>query len=238
MAGAASTKPQLEYFTIRGRAEHIRVLLAVAGADYEFVPLPFGDVWVNEHKAKTPLGSVPVWRDGALALGESGAILRAVARKYDVYGADDAQRALNDMAHDFANSSFESTFNQLFQPTFDEKRAELGTKLVAGFERLLTFLAARDGGGGGEPGKRYAVVADKFTMGDATLFHVLNNLVRPVFAEQLAASAVVSAYLKHVRAHDKVAAFIKSDAHFATLLPPFVDKLGLNTPEGCNDADY
>jgi glutathione S-transferase len=77
---------ELTYFPSRGRAEQIRLLLTLQGLSFdEKTP----SNWM-ELKPETPFGLLPVFTDRSdgdeLVIAESGAILRHLARKHDMYG--------------------------------------------------------------------------------------------------------------------------------------------------------
>jgi len=71
---------KLTYFPVRGRVEPARLLLALAGAAYEFEATPV-ETWRGpEGKerilARTPFGQLPLLEDGASVICQSGAIHR------------------------------------------------------------------------------------------------------------------------------------------------------------------
>lgn len=97
-----STTYEVYYFKSQGRAEPIRLLLALAGQ-------PFTERHVvrerwSEEKPHTPLGQVPVLveRDerGERHIPQSQAILRHLARKFDLYGQTEEERVQADVVAD------------------------------------------------------------------------------------------------------------------------------------------
>jgi len=92
-----STTYELLYFPIRGRAESIRLLVAAAN-------VPFTNTGVTnwpELKPKTPFGQMPVLverdENGERMIAQSMAIIRHLARVFDLYGKDEAQRTMTDV---------------------------------------------------------------------------------------------------------------------------------------------
>ena len=87
------------YFNGRGRAELARLLLAAAGQQYEDVRFE-KEKW-PEHKASTPFGQVPVLEvtEGGktLKLSQSLAIARFLARRFNLDGKTDFDKAEVDM---------------------------------------------------------------------------------------------------------------------------------------------
>jgi len=92
-----NSKPTLTYFSSRGLAENIRILLAEAKVDYEEIglgvfnnggqPSQFIDLRAS---GVLPFNLVPLWVEpGGVSLTQSGAILRHLARKYHFYGQNE-----------------------------------------------------------------------------------------------------------------------------------------------------
>jgi len=100
-------KPILFYFSSRGKAEGIRLILAEAQVEYEEKHLgPFNPA--NQPQAFLDLkatgvldfGSVPLWKEGEFTLVQSYAIVRHIARKHDLYGSSIEEASLIDCLHD------------------------------------------------------------------------------------------------------------------------------------------
>lgn len=95
----AANKPSLTYFSSRGLAEPIRVILAEAGVDYDEVglgaysrepyPQPFVDLKAS---GVLPFGVVPLWKEDGLLITQSQAIIRHLGRKYHLDGKDEHER--------------------------------------------------------------------------------------------------------------------------------------------------
>lgn len=138
-----STSYELLYFPMRGRAEPIRLLFALANVAFTNT----GVTNWPEVKPKTPLGQLPVLieRGGTSErqIAQSGAILRHLARVFDLYGADEAHKTQADF---IAETAFEwrakfapVQFAQFFgteQSVIDKYWADLPTSLAL-FDRLL-----------------------------------------------------------------------------------------------------
>jgi glutathione S-transferase len=104
---AQATLPRLSYFTGRGVAEKIRLLLAVSGTQYEDIDLGKFEV---APKVKTPafealkragmlaFDKVPLWEEpDGFRVVQSLAILRHVARTRNLYGANPRESTQCDM---------------------------------------------------------------------------------------------------------------------------------------------
>jgi glutathione S-transferase len=92
----------LYYFNIRGRGEQIRLILTHLGIPFEDKALD-RDAW-RALKPSSPLGQMPYaiehTADGDLAIPQSMAIVRHLAREHGVYGSNAAERLATDVAAD------------------------------------------------------------------------------------------------------------------------------------------
>ena len=102
--GASSADlPVLHYFPARGRAEPVRLALAAAGQEWFEPPVePILSLYLYRSLLESyPFRQLPRFVDGrgerAVDIAQSTAILRHVARRFGLYGADDYERAFADM---------------------------------------------------------------------------------------------------------------------------------------------
>lgn len=106
----------------RDNSTNVRKVLWCAeelGLQYEHIPAggSFGVVASQEYQALNPNGLVPCLQDGSLALWESNAIVRYLARQYGTGGfapADERLWAAADKWMDWASLSFAAPFRDLF----------------------------------------------------------------------------------------------------------------------------
>uniref|UniRef100_A0A4X2MCJ7 glutathione transferase n=1 Tax=Vombatus ursinus TaxID=29139 RepID=A0A4X2MCJ7_VOMUR len=90
----------ITYFPVRGRCQATRMLLADQGQTWKEDVVTL-DTWMKgDLKATCLYGQLPKFTDGAFTLYQSNAILRYLGRKHGLYGKDDQERALLDMAND------------------------------------------------------------------------------------------------------------------------------------------
>jgi glutathione S-transferase len=92
---------KLYYFNARGRAEVSRLILAVAGQNYEDIRYE-RDQW-PAHKSEMPLGQVPVLEFDGVKLPQSGAITRFLAQQFNLAGKDNFEQAKVDAVVDTMN---------------------------------------------------------------------------------------------------------------------------------------
>lgn len=147
-----TTSYTLTYFDARGRAEPIRLLFALAGVPFE--DRGIGPTWPEE-KAKTPLGQLPylVARTGddSLAIPQSMAIMRHLARVHGFYGKTEQECLAADIAADTVND-LRTAFAMLrYSPAWadDAAKAKFASESapahLARLDKLLgdkTFFAA------------------------------------------------------------------------------------------------
>ena len=82
------SKPTLAYWSIRGRGDSARMLLAHLGVDYEDKAYTLGDDTSPDSwaKMKFNLGmtcpNLPYWKDGDIYHAELLSVLRTICRKY------------------------------------------------------------------------------------------------------------------------------------------------------------
>jgi len=90
---------KLIYFNSRGRGEPIRILLALAGAEYEDIRVEHGEKW-QAMKPSTPFGQVPVLEVDGFQLAQTKAILRFLGREFKLAGHSNLESAKADMLVD------------------------------------------------------------------------------------------------------------------------------------------
>lgn len=148
-----STTFEVYYFKSQGRAEPIRLLLALAGQPFTERHV-VREQWPEEKK-HTPLGQVPVLfeRDerGERVIPQSQAILRHLARKFDLYGQNEDERVQADVVADTV-LDITPTFSPLLMGPL-RGNAEAIAKYVAeqwplNAAKLDKLMARRPGGDG------------------------------------------------------------------------------------------
>lgn len=163
----------LLYFPSRGRAEQIRVLLTLEQVPFtETAPAN----WV-ELKPETPFGLLPVFTDRseteALVIPESGAIMRHLARKHDMYGSTLRHHAMCDALVDWVAEArtqyIPIAYAAVLQPSKEQVEqywAQLPQTLSL-LERALSRSTKPDAGW---------FVTDTPTFADVATFDLLDGL--------------------------------------------------------------
>ncbi|XP_019617294.1 PREDICTED: glutathione S-transferase A4-like [Branchiostoma belcheri] len=96
-----SDKARLTYFNGRGRGESIRFMLGAAGIEFDEAFLETKEQ-MEELRARGDLlfNQVPLLEIDGMKLVQTGAMIRYIARKGSLYGADDKESARIDMLTD------------------------------------------------------------------------------------------------------------------------------------------
>ncbi|CAI5451798.1 unnamed protein product [Caenorhabditis angaria] len=87
----------LYYFDIRGFGEYIRLLLIDQGVTFEDHRFERHSEEWEKLKKTMVFGQVPCLKDGNEEFVQTGAIMRYLARKYDLYGSSSTEAAFIDM---------------------------------------------------------------------------------------------------------------------------------------------
>jgi len=160
---------KLTYFNSRGRAEHIRLLFALAGVEYEDVRLDHGENW-QAFKPKTPLGKIPVLEIDGHMLGESKAIARYLAREFQLAGKNNLEAAKADMLVDGVDD-VAAHIRPAMREKDPEKKKELLDAVIK--EHIEPFLVKYD-----HLLKQHGhgyFVNDQPTWADVFIFNTLQN---------------------------------------------------------------
>lgn len=154
---------QIIYFFLRGRAEAIRTLLVEQGVEYEEQDVMPMEKWLNEWKPKMAFGQCPMLIDGDVELVQSNAILRYLARKYDLYGSTNQEAARVDMINDGVED-LRGAYTVLIYQNYEEGKDAYVKALpdkLRPFENLLKDT------------KGY-ILGEKMTFADYNLFDLLD----------------------------------------------------------------
>jgi glutathione S-transferase len=169
--------PRLTYFSSRGRAEAIRLLLADAGVEHDELAvgawsptdLPAAFVALRS-SGKLAYGALPLWEEpDGFHLVQSDAILRHLARTHDRYGASprDAARCDEIIAGvDDARVELRKLATTPAPARAAQRDQLLGSILPRWLGHLELRLAANDGGHG-------FVVGAAPSIADIVLWHFL-----------------------------------------------------------------
>jgi glutathione S-transferase len=209
MADVTVTKPTLTYFNTPGRSELSRLILEVAGVDYDFVGLAD---WTEAKAAyvaagKAPFGQLPIYEEPGLIMSQSMAMARHLARRHGLAGASEHEAALIDMAAEGVSDVYEA-FIKIFYKTPEEQRPPaMVEKFLAEFLPVhLGHLSALLEGNGNNG----CLVGAKLSYADLFLWVVLDTVFpRVPGSKELVEGKYpnVKAFLDGVAAQERIKAY-------------------------------
>jgi len=195
----------LHYFPIRGRGEAIRLLLEVTGTPYReaFPKWP-------DHKPNCVFGQLPELIDGDLALYQSMAIYRHVARRTNTFGKNIKEAAIIDMIiegeSEWRNEYTDVNYSEGAHKDYNNDIKDYISKCLPGkltiFEKIL---ATNHGGHGWFVGNEVSA-ADPIMYEILDIHHTLSptcldgSTLLKAFRERFEALPKVADYIKHKRA--------------------------------------
>merc|ERR1711973_59499 len=152
------SKPVLCYWDIRGLGQAIRLLHAYTDTDFEDKLLTCGPApdfdrscWFDQ---KFSLGldfpNLPYYIDGDIKLTQSNAILRHIARKHDMCGKDDKEKAMVDMMADQGMDLRNGWIGLCYNPDFDKLKDGYLTNLDPKLGQFSKFLTKKSWFAGGK----------------------------------------------------------------------------------------
>lgn len=172
--GQTKTSPdhayKLYYFNMRGAAEALRLVFAVAGVEYEDVRYTFGEEW-QQHKEEMPQKMMPCLEIDGKKHCQSGALLRFLGRQYNLYGKTNLEAlVIDEIAESFVDMT--KGLGVFFSETNKDKKAEGMKKIVdETFPKYVPLMCKRlkENGTG-------FLVGDSLTIGDLILYRNMDFL--------------------------------------------------------------
>ncbi len=192
--------PCLTYFSSRGRAEQIRLLLADADIEHDEIAVgPWSptdlptDFVALRATGKLAYGALPLWEEpDGFTLVQSDAILRHLGRTHDRYGANRREAARCDEVI----AGVEDTRTHLRRPTLPRWLGHLEQQL------------ARNAGGYG------FAVGDAPSIADIALWHLLEVIHDNRMATALAGCPLLTGFFTRFGARPGIAAHRASDRRY------------------------
>jgi len=215
-------KPVLHYFDIRGKGEQIRVILAYLGIDYVDKRIT-REAWATE-KANYPFGQIPFYEDDKVAIPQSQAIVRYLARRHGLYGRKKEEEVQVDVALEIARDLRKDVMQTLLNVSdFANAKKEFTTaKLPGHLEKLEKLLANSD-----------YLVGNGVTVADLVVFDLLDNFVKNIVPNYDTNFPKTAALHNRLRKHPKIDAYIQSGRRPITSVPNLPHFAALKTPEEC-----
>ncbi|KAM8924639.1 glutathione S-transferase P 1-like [Pelodytes ibericus] len=192
----------LTYFPLRGRAEHIRLLLADQGIPYTEHEVTREDWISGDLKKNAVFGQLPKFQDGDLQIYQSNAILRYLGRKHGVNGSNDKESTLIDMMNEGVEDMKLKYFKFLFVDNEENKEKylnELSVQLAA-FEKVLSKNSE---------GPKF-LVGDKISYADYNLLDSLHSSL-DLTPDCLCSFPLLSGFIENIVSRPNISEYLKSD---------------------------
>ncbi|EKX41281.1 hypothetical protein GUITHDRAFT_112743 [Guillardia theta CCMP2712] len=200
---------KLVYFDLRGKAEVLRLMLHVAGQEFDDCP---GGVNKADWDSQLLFGQLPLLIDGDRKIVQSGAIARYLASKLNLCGSTEDDKLLCDQLYEGAEDVFQALWPACTKyrggsPEALEKVLAEGGNVHKYLTRFNAILE----------GKKF-FLGETFSYADLALYNVLtlssaidvNNYIAPNFPN-------IKKHFDAVEAHPKIDAYNKSGKR----RPPF-----------------
>ncbi|KAJ3354203.1 hypothetical protein GGF32_002632 [Allomyces javanicus] len=205
----ASPAYTVYYWQIKGRGEMIRLVLEAAGVPYEN---KYPKEWATE-KASLPFGQLPALlitdpkTKQTTTLAQSAAIVRYLARKYNLVAADPMDAATADSIFESAVDVTNAMIKVVWGTPEADKPAALDkfkTEALPPFIKAHTAFLEKNGNKG-------IYVGDKLTYVELTMFNLINELNTLIPDSVTAKSAPALWKVREAVAnHDKIKAYLAS----------------------------
>ncbi|KAJ3354222.1 hypothetical protein GGF32_002651 [Allomyces javanicus] len=203
------------YWPGKGRAENVRLILEAAGVKYEN-KYP-GDDWAAE-KPTTPFGQLPVLimaddkSKQPIQLAQSAAIVRHLARKFNLVAEDPLDAAISDSVFEHSIEVSNKIIRLVWLTPKEEKPAEIEKfkqEVVPAFIKAQTAILEKNGNKGIYAGNKmtYVEIAAYNTIDEINT--LISGTITATTApalwkvhELVANNANVKAYLASPRRHE------------------------------------
>ena len=217
-----SSKPVLCYWDIRGLAQPIRLLLVHTGTDFEDKMLSCGpgpgfdkSCWFdNKYSFGLDFPNLPYYIDGDVKITQSNAILRHIARKHDMLGQNDTERAMVDMMADESMDFRNGWVRLCYNPDFDNLKEAYIKGMTSKLERFSKFLASKSWFAG-----------DSLTFVDFVMYELIDQH-KLLVPDCLKPYTNLEAFMAKFEALPKVAEYMKSPRFMKTPINNKMAKFG------------
>jgi len=193
--------PVLHYFNGRGKAEGIRLMLAAAGV--QFTEAPFIKEFSQMEKLRKDgsllFQQIPLLEIDGKKLVQSHAILRYIARKYNLYGKNDDEKVqidiLTEGTRDFLG--FFALFSKMDDAkVLDDIRKKALPRYMPVFEKIIS------------ESKSGYLVGDVLSMADVCLLEILLHIPERI-PEGFDGYPKLKEYMIRISSLPTIAAFLK-----------------------------
>ena len=198
----------MTYFDGRGLGERIRYLLAETNTDYEERIITKDMLAQLRENGDLLFMQLPLLEIDGLELTQSGAILRYLARKHDLYGRDVREATMCDMLEGGLRDFIEKFMGRPFQQDKEKFVAEKVEPYVERYLKPLNAMMQRNNGGE----KRGFILGDKINFPDLLLLEVL-EYVTELLPAYLTQYPFLEAFYQRMLERPTIKSFHSSSRH-------------------------
>lgn len=188
-------------------------MLEDAGQTYEEVNVS-GPEWLGGKKKEyltvpfIPYGFLPILEHDGLALNQTSATLRYLAKIHGYYGGDAKTQWLCDAVEDGINKDWKTPYNQLAYPSDPSTYPEQKAKYIA--ETHKKFLTLYETVLGKTEGGQHFIAGKEITFADFSLWEVIDisNSIEPGCLER--DYPLLAAYHKRIAERPNIKAYFAS----------------------------
>ncbi|CAG5117597.1 unnamed protein product [Candidula unifasciata] len=197
----ANSDIKIIYFNIPGRAEVSRLVLVLAGKQFEDVRIS-GAEW-RDIKPTTPFGTCPVLVLDGKMYGQSKAIAVFLAREFGLYGRtnleglqiDQAMHLMEDFIQEYGSRYFFVTDEAKKAEGAKQMREEITPRFMGYFEKLLQDNATG------------YLAGDRVTVADLTVFDMYTGFLGSFVQEWIDKFPLIKQLVATVESNERIRAY-------------------------------
>ncbi|XP_052088659.1 glutathione S-transferase alpha-4-like isoform X2 [Mytilus californianus] len=192
---------KLTYFDGRGRAEIIRIMLAGVGLEYTEEYLTSKEQWEELKKSgKLLYNQVPLLEIDGLELVQTGAIVRYLAKKYNMYGSNELEAVKIDMYYEGSRDFYSVFIAMVFtdeNECLKKVKEVMLPKYFPVYEKILKNCNTK------------YLVGDVVSFADVGLLECLLAVEEFLGMESIDSYPKIKEYYQKMKAEDRISTFLK-----------------------------
>lgn len=196
---------KLTYFRGRGRAETTRWMLAATGVAFVNLPIDTPEELAElRASGKLPFDQMPLLELDGHHLSQSSAMIRYLARRGGLYGANDTDAMWADMIAGVVADFAETAMQAAFKPSPEIAVAELEARFAKFAPRFEARIAVQGSG---------FCAADKMTFADVVLSEALSSYLEWL-PDLLEPTPGLEELYQRVTSEPLIASYLTSDLRY------------------------
>lgn len=217
-------KPKIIYFDARGRAEVFRLIFEDNQVEYDDKRVAIAE-W-PQLKSSLLFGQLPLLEEDGVQINQTNAIIRHLARKYNLYGKNEKEHLRCDMVQEAFVDAGGSLSAFFWDPQFAAKRDTYEKEtLIPNLDKLQALLNQNKTNE--KNGQRHWVGSDNTFVDYVAWFYL--DTVRPFAPQSLAKYQDLVEFKQQFEARPRIAAYLISSRRPAIYTAPMASFGG--TPE-------